>query len=152
MGAPPIIAGGAPIAPGAPIIAGVLIVIIEALPAAAAPGFGELLDEGVVVVGVGVLVVGFAPEPAVACGVVVLVVLVVLEVTAEPGWAGSGSLPQAAATRHSSAGQRAQCALPWAARPKHWGVRSRIAHTSARMNKVLTRLDAISAESWWILS
>lgn len=161
-GAPPIIAGAVPMAPGAPIIAGVPIVI-GALPGAAvlvpgaAPPLG-VFDEGVVLVGVVVGVVGVvglltvpaeAPEPAVDCGAVELDGL---DGVVAPGWAASGSLPHAAATRQISAAQRALGALLWVRPPKLWGVRSRIARTSARMNKVPTRSDAITAESWWILS
>jgi hypothetical protein len=123
---------------------------------AGAPAFAEPLDDGVVLVGVVVVgvvgvvgrvaVLDVAPEPAVACGAVVL------DGVVEPGCADSGSLPHAAAARQSSAAQCALRALLWVRLPKLWGVRSRIAHTSARMNKVLTRSDAITAESWWILS
>jgi hypothetical protein len=124
----------------------------------AAPPLG--VDEGVVLVGVVVGVVGAvgvvglltvlaeAFEPAVACGAVELDGVIVMV----PGCADSGSLPHAAAAIQNSAAQCALGALLRARPPKLWGVRSRIAHTSARMNKVMTRSDAISAESWWILS
>jgi hypothetical protein len=141
-------------APGAPIIAGMPIVMgappgDAVLVPGAAPPLG-VFDDGVVLVGVVLGVVGLltvlaeAFEPAVACGAVEL------DGAVEAGCADSGSLPHAAAAKHSSAAQCARGAPLRAQPPKL--VRSRIAHTSARMNKVMTRSDAISAESWWILS
>ena len=148
-------APGAPIMAGAPGVVGVPIVMGAAVlvPGAALP-LGVVFDEGVVLVGVVVGVLGVvglftvpaeAPEPAAEGGAVELDG--VIEVCAD-----SGSLPHAAAARQNSAAQCALGALLRARPPKLWGVRSRIAHTSARMIKVMTRSDAISAESWWILS
>jgi hypothetical protein len=125
----PIIIAGVPIVPGAPMVmvAGV-VGAAPVLGAAAPPAAGVL---GGVVVG-GVLVVGglltvvadVAPDPA-AAGVVALVPVV------EPCWPES-SLLHAAATTQSSAAQRALRSDHPRASPEHWGVRSRIAHTSAR--------------------